>query len=468
LVNAQKQAFYQMKVILGLGKTGYSCCRYLAAMNQAFCVVDSRLQPPYLKQFNQRFGHIPVHLGSFPAAILNQAESLIISPGIAPTEPNIARAIANGIPVSGDLDLFCQGAGQRPVIAITGSNGKSTVTSLVAAMAKTAGVKVAVGGNLGTPMLDLLLEEQQQSSSKSTAELFVLELSSFQLENCYELSAQVATILNLSPDHLDRHPSYQDYCAAKQRIYNQAKKLVVNRNDPLTYPAKTIDKQAQQINSFGLDKPKTGEFGLIKADQSLYLALGDRPLIPTNQLTIKGMHNVANALAALALGQAAQLPMEAMLATLKTFSGLPHRCQWVATINGVDFINDSKATNVGATIAAVQGLAQDNAGQLVLIAGGIAKDSDFKPLAEVLQNCPIRGVILIGQDADQLAQALKPCPLHPHHATSLEQAVKLATTLAKTGGTVLLSPACASFDMFANFAERGDCFIELVRSLAKN
>jgi UDP-N-acetylmuramoylalanine--D-glutamate ligase len=354
------------------------------------------------------------------------------------------------VKLSGDIDLFARYA-KAPIVAITGSNAKSTVTTLVGEMAVAAGKKVAVGGNLGTPALDLLSDD---------VELYVMELSSFQLETTDQLNAEVATCLNLSEDHMDRYADLPAYHLAKHRIFRGARQVVVNRDDALSRPL-----VADQLPCwyFGLGKPDFKRFGLLEENGEKHLAFQFDTLLPVRELKIRGAHNQSNALAALALGHAVGLPMEAMLATLRQFAGLAHRCQWVGERQAVSYYDDSKATNVGAALAAIEGLGADIAGKLVLIAGGDGKGADFSALkAPVGRFC--RAVVLLGRDAELLADALgDAAPLI--RVKTLEEAVARAAELAEAGDAVLLSPACASLDMFKNFEERGRLFAQAVEGL---
>lgn len=435
-----------LKVIVGLGKTGLSCVRYLARQGFNLAVVDSRENPPGLEELQQEFPAVPVYLGKFEEAILSQADELIISPGVSLFEPAITTCLKRGIKVVGDIELFAKAA-KAPIVAITGSNGKSTVTSIVGAMAKNAGKKVKVGGNLGVPALDLLDED---------ADLYVLELSSFQLETTYSLQAEAATVLNISPDHMDRYNDLAQYLAAKQRVYSGCHVAIINRDDPLSY----VDVELpEKIVSFGWDKPAKGNFGV----DNNYLMYGNEKLIATEELKIKGIHNAINALAALALGKAIDLPFTAMLQALRDFPGLPHRCQWVARIRDVDWYNDSKGTNVGATQASIEGVGAMSRGKIVLIAGGVSKKSDFSLLRDVVAKC-VRAVVLIGKDARLIENALSDiCNILP--ASGMADAVSICMQVAMPGDTVLLSPACTSFDMFNNFEHRGDVFMQEVNKL---
>jgi len=448
MINMYKPANNSIQVVVGLGKTGLSCVRHLVAQNAHVAVTDSREDPPGLAEMRAHFPEVPLSLGHLDTDLCSQAARLIVSPGLSLQEPAIAQATSKGVPAIGDIELFALQA-KAPVVAITGSNGKSTVTTLVGEMALKAGLDTHIGGNLGTPALDLL--------SAKEPDIYVLELSSFQLETTYSLKPQAAVLLNLCEDHMDRYRNLADYLAAKQRVYQGCHTAIINRDEPNMW----ISAQNNTI-SFGLDEPQGQNFGLRKG----YLAKGDTPLIETNTLKIKGRHQLANALAALALGEAVGLPMHAMLAALGDFKGLAHRCQWVASYHGVEWYNDSKATNVGAAQAALAGLGPEITGKLVVIGGGQGKNADFTPLRQTLQNYA-RCLILIGQDAPLMETALTGSVVI-EHANTLEQAIQIAQQNAQSGDAVILAPACASFDMFNNFEHRGEVFMAAVKKLKIN
>ncbi len=441
----------KLTIVVGLGTTGLSCARFLARQGVPFVVVDTRDNPPGLTELRAELPDIEVRLGALDGDFLAQADQLIVSPGLNIASPAISQARTAGVTIRGDIDLFHQYA-QAPIVAITGSNGKSTVTTLVADMARDAGRRVAVGGNLGTPALDLLAEE---------IELYVLELSSFQLETTTELGALAATVLNVSEDHMDRYPSLHAYYLAKHRIFQNCTYAIVNKDDALSVP---LVREGMRVIAFATKSPSyLQDFGLLERDGELHLALGFEALMPVRDLKMAGRHNYSNALAALALGQAADLPLDSMLATLRRFTGLPHRCQWVGEKSGVRYIDDSKGTNVGATLAAIRGLGQTGTGRLVLIAGGDGKGADFSPLREPLQRWA-RAVVLMGRDALLLRSALA-AAVTLEEADSMADAVRVAATLAQPGDLVLLSPACASLDMFRNYEDRGQQFAQAVRAL---
>ncbi len=426
-------------LILGLGKTGLSCVDYFLRRGVTPLVLDTRAQPPGRED-------LPVNVelitGPWPLARLLAAELIVASPGIALATPELRAAAACGIEIIGDIELFAREA-RAPVVAITGSNGKSTVTTLVGEMAAEAGLQVGVGGNIGTPALSLLTQP---------ADLYVLELSSFQLETTSSLQAEAATILNLSEDHMDRYNGMDDYLAAKRRIYQGARKIVINRDDAATRP---LTQPVWQ--SFGLDEQA---YGRVMRDGELFLAVLGEPVLPVSALRIVGAHNQMNALAAMALCDAVGVPRAAQLAVLRRFNGLPHRCQFVREVGGVRWINDSKATNVGSTLAAVAGVAESVAGRLWLIAGGQGKGQDFGPLQALLGR-QVHHMFCFGQDA-QILLDLGP---QTERVDNLEAAVALAASRARPGDWVLLAPACASLDMFKNFEQRGLRFAELVEAL---
>ncbi|MTZ14407.1 UDP-N-acetylmuramoyl-L-alanine--D-glutamate ligase [Stutzerimonas degradans] len=440
----------QFRIVVGLGKSGMSVVRHLARRGLPFAVADTRANPPELATLKAQYPGVEVRCGELDVEFLCRASELLVSPGLAIATPALQAAAARGVKLSGDIDLFAREA-KAPIVAITGSNAKSTVTTLVGEMAAAAGRKVAVGGNLGTPALDLL---------DDGVELYVLELSSFQLETTDQLNAEVATCLNVSEDHMDRYSGLPAYHQAKHRIFRGARQVVINRDDRLSRP---LIGEDVPVWSFGLGKPDFKGFGLLEEGGEKYLAFQFETLMPVTELKIRGAHNQANALAALALGHAVGLPFDAMLQTLRSFAGLAHRCQWVGERGGVAFYDDSKATNVGAALAAIDGLGADIPGKLVLIAGGDGKGADFSALhAPVARYC--RAVVLLGRDADVLAAALDgAAPLL--RVRTLEEAVQQAAACATAGDAVLLSPACASLDMFKNFEERGRLFAAAVEAL---
>ena len=436
------------RLVVGLGPTGLSVARYLYAQGEAFTVVDTRNDPPGLAQLRSEMPEVPVFVGDIPDGVLSSASQVIVSPGLALDEPVVARAIESGADVKGDIDLFAAAA-TAPIVGITGSNAKSTVTALLGVMAEKAGVTAGVGGNLGTPALELL---------DDSCRLYIVELSSFQLERAGSLGLAVAAVLNITPDHLDRHGSMPRYHQAKHKIFRGCHKAVINRGDPLTIPL--VDDDVDVI-SWRMGEPELNGFGLRTLDGVEQLCRGFEPLLPVAELGLAGRHNVANALASLAIGYAAGLPLPAMLAALIEFAGLEHRSQRVAVINGITYINDSKATNVGATQAALEGLGDDK--NLWLLAGGVGKGADFGALRQSVQrHC--RGVILFGEAAPELAAVFEGS-VPVMQVQSLAEAVSSAAEQAAPGDAVLLSPACASFDMFAGYEARGEAFCQLVQAI---
>lgn len=438
-------------VIVGLGKTGMSCVRYLSGQGRPFVVIDSRSEPPELESLRQRYPDVLCFLGSLDEDILSAARHIIVSPGVALTEPAITAAAARGATIIGDIELFCLQA-TVPIIAITGSNGKSTVASMLHEMILRSGKRSGLGGNIGTPALDLF--------STDAPDFYVLELSSFQLEAVYSLNSVAAVMLNVTEDHMDRYHDINGYAQAKEKVYGGDGVMVINLDDKFVAGVEIRDRKSI---TYSLCESSAGVFGIRTVNGERFLAYGTELLLPASALQIHGDHNLSNALAVLALGTAIDLPMSSMLDSLKVFAGLPHRCQWLARIDGVDWYNDSKGTNVGASCAAINGLA--TAGDLILIAGGVAKDADFSQLAETVRQ-HVRTVILIGRDANVLAAALAgTCRIYS--AMSIDAAVHLAAELADEGASVLLSPACASFDMFADYQARGEAFSQAVSSLQK-
>lgn len=441
-------------VIMGMGKTGLACARFLAKQAIPLFLMDNRPHPPGLADLSTLSPTPPYLVGRFDAERLAQAQAIIISPGLSLSEPALVQAQARHVPIISEIELFARHV-NAPVVAITGSNGKSTVTTLLGEMAQQAGWSVKVGGNLGTPAVDLL--------TTPAPDLYILELSSFQLETTYSLTPKAATVLNISEDHMDRYATLADYIAAKKRIFQGKGTWVINADDP--HVLALLPPQHKHL-SFSL-RDDQGHFrvGYHQGEGYLLQQQGTvlKPLLPISAIPLKGAMMRANLLAALALGAAINLPLPAMLETIGKFRGLPHRCVWVATVQGIDWFNDSKGTNVGATIAAIQGLERPK--RIMLIAGGEGKGADFSPLAAVAE-AHLKACLLIGRDAALLAKILENrVPLH--YADSLEQAVEQAANLAQAGDAVLLSPACASFDMFNNYIHRGEVFEAAVYRLSK-
>lgn len=447
----------QRILVVGLGASGTSALRYLANAGARLVVTDSRAAPAGIEALRAEHPQVEFRLGGFDAPRpLTQFAEAVVSPGVALSEPLVRELIGAGVPVVGDVELFARTA-NAPVVGITGSNGKSTVTTLVGEMAKAAGLRVKVGGNLGTPALDLLSED---------AQLYVLELSSFQLETTHTLRCAAAAYLNLSEDHLDRHGSMQHYAVVKARIFNGARLVVVNRDDAavmeqVAVARDVLNRAGTQCVSFGLDAPvKPKNYGLREQDGASWMCQGSTMLQPRDALKIQGLHNVGNALAALALADAIGIPREATLRALREFTGLPHRCEFVAAQNGVTWLNDSKGTNVGSTLAALRGLD----GPIVWLGGGQGKGQDFAPLAQPLAEKG-RAALLFGEDAQAIEDAIYGA-LPVYREKDMSAALGRAKKLAQPGDRVLLSPACASLDQFRNYVERGERFASWVREQA--
>ncbi len=436
-------------VVVGLGKTGLSCVRYLSKQGLNIAVTDSREDPPQLTSLKSEFGSIPVYLGNISAKVLLVSDQIILSPGVSLENKSVKKAIDHGIPVIGDVELFCQQA-QAPIIAISGSNGKSTVTTLVAEMTHNAGLKTCVGGNLGTPVLELL--------DKSIPDVYVLELSSFQLETTFSLNAHASVVLNVSPDHMDRYKSLDDYIGAKNKIYSGQGLMVINQDDKAV---SAMSDDSRESISFSLSRPGKNNFGVIIDNDELWLCQGDNRIIKKDELVIKGEHNIANALAAMALASSVNVPIDTIIETLKAFKGLQHRCQLVKTINDVSWYNDSKATNVGACIASIKGLC--DLGEIILIAGGDSKGADLSSLASVV-NQNVKHVLLMGIDANKLADVIGK-NVSFEFVADMHEAVNRASQITTRGDLVLLAPACASLDMYDNYQQRGDAFVSAVNTL---
>jgi len=436
-------------LVVGLGRTGISCADYLSRHGERFAVTDSRADPPELARLLARWPDAPRYLGGLDPALATQFERLVLSPGVARSEPLVQAALAHGVPVVGDVEIFAR-VRRAPALGITGTNGKSTVTALIAAMANAAGRAARPGGNFGDCVLDMLEPKEP--------ELYVLELSSFQLESTESLQLAAAAVLNVAPDHLDRYPSIEAYAAAKARIFRHADTAVVNADDPRVSAMPAPGARVSRFSPSG----GPAEWTLLTAGSEQYLARrtgsAPEPLLSTRRLRLSGRHNAGNALAALALGAAIGLPLPAMLGALESFAGLPHRTECVAERRGVRYLDDSKGTNVAATMAAVAGLA----GPIVLLAGGLGKGQDFSPLAALKDK--VRHAVLIGRDAPLLARVLRSaCPVE--FASDMTAAVAAAARIAQSGDLVLLSPACASQDMFRDYAERGAAFAAAARAL---
>ena len=444
---AKKARAKQADLVFGLGTTGLSIARYLKRKGIAARFVDTREEPPGLEELGELVPDADVVFGKTPDSLLKNVSRIIVSPGISDTEPLLAAARKAGVKIVSDIELFVHDA-RAPLIAVTGSNGKSTVTTLLSLMCDAAGVNGLAGANLGEPALDLLEQD--------VPDYYILELSSFQLQRTAKLPLKVAVLLNISPDHLDWHASEDEYRSAKYRIFKEAESAVVNRADEDVY--EHLAEDVPRI-SFALDKPCEGQFGLIDEDGEEFLARGEQLLLSTSDIAMVGAHNQANALAALAAGELMGLELAAMLQVLHEFPGLPHRMQYVARVDGADFINDSKATNVGAAVASVASVP----GLVVLIAGGQGKGGDFDAFAKSVCN-KLRRAVLFGEDAAAMEDAFD--GLAPtSRVADLHAAVNCAAEFAEAGDTVLLAPACASFDQYQNYQARGDDFRSAVMEL---
>jgi UDP-N-acetylmuramoylalanine--D-glutamate ligase len=439
-------------LVLGLGDTGLSMVRWLARHGACVRAADSRANPPHAACIHEEWPQVEIMAGAFDAACFQGIDLIAISPGVPKSSVS-----QHGVPVVGDVELFAQALAPRQskVIAITGANGKTTVTALCGAMCKQAGLHTVVAGNIGLPVLDAL---RVIEDGAVMPDVFVLELSSFQLETTTTLDADAATVLNVTQDHLDRYRDMDDYASAKARIFFGNGIQILNREDVYS---RAMTVAGRQIETFGLGTPANdAEWGLIEVEGQAWLARGQEKLLPAGDIPLAGRHNAANALAALALCRAIGLPMAPLLMALRNFKGLPHRVEKVAEVGGVTFYDDSKGTNVGATVAALTGMAEP----VVLIAGGDGKGQDFTPLKMA---CAVhaRAVVLIGRDAPRIETAVAGCGVPLIKARDMDEAVVLAFNAAQSGDAVLLSPACASFDMFRNYEHRAQVFVAAVQKL---
>ncbi|HEX3059374.1 MAG TPA: UDP-N-acetylmuramoyl-L-alanine--D-glutamate ligase [Usitatibacter sp.] len=437
-------------LVLGLGDTGLACIRWLSSRGAVIRAADSRAAPPGLGEVRSGYPQVDARAGSLDKTLLEGMDTVVASPGLALREPVLQAAARRGIEILGDVEIFAREVrgGKARVIGITGTNGKSTVTALAGEMCRAAGLDTVVAGNIGLPVLDAL-------EQGAAADLYVIELSSYQLETTSSLELEAAAMLNLTQDHMDRYDSMADYARAKQRIFMHAKRRVVNRDDPRSRAMGDAD-----AFSFGLSQPRNGnEWGL---DQPrTHILRGDVEVVDLGDMAITGLHNAANAMAAHALASTLVLPPRALQQAMTGFTGLPHRVELVARAKGVSFYDDSKGTNVGASVAALEGFRE----RVVLIAGGDGKGQDFAPLLPAVK-AHARAVVLIGRDAPAIAAALVDANVALANATSMQEAVEASYALAHSGDAVLLSPACASFDMFRNYAHRGDVFAEAARGIA--
>ncbi|HEY5994443.1 MAG TPA: UDP-N-acetylmuramoyl-L-alanine--D-glutamate ligase [Gallionellaceae bacterium] len=445
-------------LVLGLGETGLSLVRWLSAQGARLRVADTRSKPPGLDQVTQLVPISSVHCGPFKDALLQGIELIAISPGVPLYDPLVQRAIGQGIPVAGDIELFALALPEhrRPkIIAITGANGKTTVTSMVGAMCRAAGLDTEVAGNISPAVLDVWLRRQGKQP-----QVWVLELSSFQLETTQSLHPDAATVLNITEDHLDRYPDMEAYAAAKARIFIGCGVRVLNRDDERS---NAMTQAGSACVKFGIRQPqRNGDWSIARDGADLWLVQGQKRVLNANELQVAGLHNIANALAALALCRAIDLPLEPLCAALRAFKGLPHRVERVAEIGGVEYFDDSKGTNVGATEAALNGLGRP----AVVILGGEGKGQDFSPLRQSVSE-HARAAVLIGRDAGLIEAALQGCGKTVVYAKDMADAVRQSAALARPGDAVLLSPACASFDMFRNYEHRAEVFVAAVKKLQK-
>ena len=443
-------------LVLGLGDTGLSMAKWLSRSGASVRVADTRAEPPQLAALRSSLPAVPALCGPFRQESFADVDLIAISPGLPLAEPHVQRALAAGARALGDVELFAQAVGQGArIIAVTGTNGKTTVTSLAGAMARTAGSDCEVAGNIGPAVLDALMRREDSGRAPG---LWVLELSSFQLETTASLAATAATVLNISEDHLDRYRGLDDYAAAKARVFAGGGLQVLNRDDARSL---VMALPGRRTITFGLDAPRREEdWGLIERGGEPWLAHGAKPLLAVREMKIAGLHNAANALAALALCRGLALPLEPLLRGLREFKGLPHRVEPIGEAQGVRWYDDSKGTNVGSTVAALAGLAR-GAAKVVLIAGGEGKGQDFSPLKGAVARSA-RALVLIGRDASLIEAAVAGAGVPVLRAASMDEAVALAGESARPGDVVLLSPACASFDMFRNYKHRGEVFRQTV------
>jgi len=443
-----------LSLIIGLGQTGQSIARWLEKKACPYVFFDTRPCSEKLLAITKGFKACEVYFQTVPEEIWPTINRVICSPGVALTETVIRKAQALQLPIYGDIECLCQDI-QAPIVAITGTNGKSTVTSLLGEITKAHGYSTAVAGNIGNPVLDRL-------EDGNSYDLWVLELSSYQLESTHSLKAQAATILNISADHLERHKTLENYCAAKQIIYKNCSFAVYNREDAATKPIK--QNTNLHLESFALTPPlHSQDWGIVEINNTFHLAQGDTLFLNTALLKLQGRHNWLNALAASALARQLDIPFETISKVLQHYQGLPHRSEWLRNIHEVDWINDSKGTNIGATIAALQGIGSAINGKIVLLLGGVGKGADYRTLIPVVQQF-VRSIITFGQDKHKIQIALNPV-IPCYEVNDLDQATALAQKKALKGDAVLLSPACASFDMFEDFNHRGEVFRSLVQQL---
>ncbi len=445
---AMTQTKKQLAVVVGLGNTGLSVVPHLLSLGYSVEIHDSRDLPPQLSILQEAFPDIPVTTGQFSAKRFCEADLLVVSPGVPLAEPAVAQAVKENVETVGDIELFVRAA-RAPIVAITGANGKSTVSALVAEMLSTAGLDTRLGGNIGVPAMELLQEQEP--------DVYVLELSSFQLETTASLNSIAATVLNISEDHMDRYAGIDEYAHTKASIFNGDGIMVLNKDDDRVA---SMARAGRRQIYFGLSEPENeNDFGVREIDGQIWLVRGRQRLIAASEIPLPGRHNVSNVLAAYALSSVMNVSVEAANRAIQEFHGLPHRCQLVLENQGVKWIDDSKATNVGSATAALNGM--DKA--VIWIAGGEGKDADFSPLKLAAKD-HVKHAILIGRDAKQIEAALDDV-VPVHYAREMADAVTQAQALSKRGDIVLLSPACASFDMFKNYIHRGEAFSAAVRQL---
>jgi len=457
-----KQWAKKSVLVLGLGETGLSLVRWLTAEGAFVRVADSRDNPPGLEALQKQFPKVDVRCGVFRSELAEGIDLIAISPGVPLRDQFVSRAIAHGMQVVGDIELFALSLPQKScpkVIAITGSNGKTTVTSMVGEMCRAAGKETLVAGNISPAVLDVLMQRKNKHP-----DVWVLELSSFQLETTFSLNADAATVLNISEDHMDRYSDMGEYIAAKARVFRGSGVggvQVLNRDDA---DCSVMGLLERKHITFGVNTPPTNEedWGVEIEGTDTWLVQGKQRVMKASELQVEGLHNVANALSALALCRAIDLPLPPLLDALRNFKGLPHRVEQVAEIKKVIYYDDSKGTNVGATVAALNGLGR----RAVVILGGDGKGQDFSPLEPAVTR-HARAVVLIGRDAEKIAAVLQSCDVPIFSAEDMNEAVRLGAAHAQPGDAVLMSPACASFDMYRNYVHRAEAFINAVHLLEK-
>ena len=442
----------RVRAVVGLGATGLSCVRFLASKGLDFFVVDSRNNPPGLDQAKQICPEEKIFTGDLSVLETLGVTELYVSPGVALSHPVLVRLAARGVTMRGDIDLFCDYV-DAPFVAITGSNAKSTVTTLVALLLQACGKNAKAGGNLGPAALDLL---------SPNTDFYILELSSFQLETTHALQADLACLLNVSEDHMDRYDGFYEYQRVKQKVYRGCKAAVCNKQDILTAP---LLADGVPVRSFTTKSPDLKEFGMLSDSDGAWLCRGVERLYHTSEVALRGSHNYANVLASLAMLEllGVDILSDGVAKVLSEFGGLPHRCETIRNYHGAAFINDSKGTNVGATLAALQGLGSTSNKNILLIAGGEGKGADFRDLIKPVSDF-VRVVYLFGKDALRIAETLSK-DTQIKHFDSLDQIVLSVAGEVKKGDVVLFSPACASLDMYKSYEHRGDHFVNLVSAL---